>query len=218
LAEDEDALPTGPEHVCCDATVLICYQDNGHLDTLRDIFPNQTLTAHVITGWELVKSQKAIQMNKGIVGAGWLRSVRVTDPDDLDAVRRLLAFWAGGADKNDGEAEVIVLCKRYGWVAILDDLQGRQEALARGLHIAYMSTMLIAAAALGVNGLDADSAWDIHRAVESQRTRPRLQNEALFKRLVEIFRHAWEQSGEPAWPAFLCDRRLDKLVDQADPL
>ncbi|HYF28646.1 MAG TPA: hypothetical protein VD931_23095, partial [Baekduia sp.] len=60
--------------------------------------------------------------------------------------------------------------------------------------------------------------WTIHQAVESKRTRPRVQNERKFKELVRIFRRAWEQSGEPPWPQFLCDTRLDKLVDRADPL
>jgi len=222
-AEDETpvaALPQGSECVCFDATVLIHYQDNDHLDTLRDLFPGPTITPNVVTGMELVKNAKARELNTRILAAEWLQSVPVTDPGDITEVRTLVAVWGGKPNKNEGEAEVIVLCERHGWIAIMDDYQGRSTAADRGrMRFAYMSTMLLAAAAaIGITGLDADRAWEIHRAVESKRKRPRLQNEALFKRLVQIFRAAWEQNGRPPWPTFLTDPRLDQLVDRADPL
>jgi hypothetical protein len=212
-------LPKGPEHVCLDATVLIHYQDNGHLDTLRDLLPGRKFTPNVVTGWELVKTDKAAKLNERILKATWLEPVPVDDPAGISEVATLRALWNSRPDKNHGEAEVVVLCQRHGWVAIMDDRDGRGAAHdGRGVSCAYMSTMLIAATALGINGLDADAAWKIHQAVESKRKRPRVQSERAFRTLVTVFGALWQQSGKPDWPQFLTEPRLDQLVDRADPL
>lgn len=211
--------PTGPECVCFDATVLICYQDNGHLDTLRKLFSGRTFTPNVVTGFELVKTERARRLNRPIVEASWLESVPVDEPQDILAVTDLRALWGSRDGRDHGEAEVIVLCERYGWVAVLDDFNGRGAAHDRGaMACVYMCTVIIAAAAVGLCGLTVSDAWTIHRAVERGRKHPRVQDERVFAALVAVFSTAWERAGRPAWPRFLVDPRLDQLVDRADPV
>ena len=62
-----------------------------------------------------------------IIGAGWYEVLRLEEPDDLILFSNLLKRW-GEADRNRGEAATIVLAKRYGYVAVIDDLVGRQAA------------------------------------------------------------------------------------------
>jgi len=212
--------PEGPQFVCFDATALVHYQDNGHLDTLRDLIPGRKFTPNAVTGLDLVKTPAARAMNQQILDATWLESVPVDAPDDIRRVATLRALWPSSAKgRNHGEAEVVVLCERYGWIGVMDDHHGREAARdGRKMPYVYMSTMLIAAAAVGRNGLTDSTAWAIHSAVESRRRRPRIQDEAVFRLLVRVFHQAWLQDGQPGWPEFLANPQLDLLVDRADPL
>lgn len=89
-------------------------------------------TANTIRGFELVKNEKARELNERILNADWLEHIAVTEPHDLVQFEALLAFWAGPEGKNKGEAEVLLLCERQGWIGIVDDWQGRNEAHRRG--------------------------------------------------------------------------------------
>ena len=211
--------PTGPGHVCFDATALIHYQDNGHLDLLNDLFPNGKFTPNVVTSFELVKSDWAASMNRAILSASWLESVPVAQPEDIESVRAILGAWGSRPrSRHDGEAETIVLCERYGWHAIMDDHTGRNTALdRRRATVSYMCSALLGAAAVGLGSFDVDRVWEIHCQVESRRKRPRLPNEGDFRRLVEFFRIVWQKNGKPPWPEFLSDPRLDEAVDLVDP-
>jgi predicted nucleic acid-binding protein len=211
-------LPQGLRQVCFDTTVLIAYNDEDELTVLNQLFPEGKFIPNVIPDFELQRGLGAHPQNQRIIDATWLTSVPVGWPDGVKRVLGLLSLWKSPADQDHGEAEVIALCERYEWLAIMDDHQGRNTARALGIKTSYMSTMIAAAGAIGVAGYDADSAWELHQRVESKRDRPRLQDEERFKALVRAFNRIWEKQGQPSLPEFLAEPGLDGLVDRLDPL
>lgn len=94
--------PVGREHVCFDATVLVHYQDNEHLDTLRDLFDGRRCTPNVVTGYEPVKNKKARELNERILAASW-ESVPVDDPAGIQRVAVMRALWNSNLRRTRGE-------------------------------------------------------------------------------------------------------------------
>jgi hypothetical protein len=78
--------------------------------------------------------------NAAILNAPWLKTAPVLTGSDAQLVSTLLRVWGGGPTDDRGEAEIIALCQRHGWVAITDDQKkGRPELERRGLEYSYVS-------------------------------------------------------------------------------
>jgi predicted nucleic acid-binding protein len=194
--------------------VLIGWTDAGHLELLGEIV-GSALTAHVIWQEEIAGSIGAHPQNQQIIDAPWLSSAKVVD-GDTRLVARLLEHWKSPPYTDRGEAEIVALCRRHGWTAITDDKDGRSALEAMRLNYAHRVSMLLAATAMGVAGLDADRAWEVHHAVEASRDGPFLYDEGRFRQTLDIIQRLWEQTGRPAWPQFLRDWKIDYIVDKAD--
>lgn len=212
--ERPGSLPTGPDWLCLDTMCLILWNNAGHLDLLGRLV-GRAFTAEVIAAEELGKSLKNFPQNQRILNAPWLQAAPVENTD-AQFVARLLRLWGSGPGQDRGEAEIVALCRKHGWLAITDDKQGRGALETAGLDYAYMSSLLLAAAALQLEGLDAASAWAVHHAVESGRNAPRIYREGVFHQCVALVERLWKQAGEPAWPEFVGNPGIDYLVDRAD--
>ena len=106
--------------------------------------------------------------NQDIVDATWLNVVPVEHEDDLKLVAYLLEErWASDEGKDRGEAEVVAVCRRNGWLAILDDAEGRKAADDYGVcHISFLGVIVGAAAQAKLRPNDA---WDLHVEIDNAR-------------------------------------------------
>lgn len=212
-----DELPHGPGYVCFDASPLIDYGDQNALGWLGTWFsPGPAFTADVITKVELAKSLPRYPQNAQIIGLPWLKSIPVEEDVDVQLVVSLRRLWGSDSGRDHGEAEVVALCKRYGWTAIVDDARGRDGAERHGVAHVSSTGMLVAATAFHRESV-AD-AWALHQRLVSGLDRPLLPSDDLYE---PAFRAAVSAAGKLAaeqgeqWPQLLAESRLDKLVLRA---
>ena len=207
-------LPTGPEHVCFDTTALLQFARVGKLDVLREWFPEAFAPAAVYK-LELEDHIGHSTEAREIIGAGWLQKVTVDDPNDLAYITYLHEQrWKSAPGKNRGEAEVVVVCRRHGWLAVMEDEEGRAAAAENGVSCAYMLEIVIAAAAQGF--LTVKEAWELHCEIERDRRRALLMPEdshrPAFDASVAAFRTILEKQGEPDWPFLLSTPNLRDVI------
>lgn len=219
-------LPRGASVVCLDAMILIGYASADLLETLSSFFA--AADVHVCTSaWvidsEIGKHLDTHRANQKIVDADWLHRAAVVDEDIL-YVQNLLAAWGSAAGKDRGEAEILALCSRHGWIGVSDDhnahggaalakRQGRpfEPSLVRGV------SLLAAAAAENLIGVD--QAWAVHRAVEARYDDPPIMPitpafEQAFADAVTALRATRNSQGSPPWPRLLtCG--ADRIVKAA---
>lgn len=67
-----------------------------------------------------------------LLRASWWKPLAITEPEDQALFFRLLLRW-GKLERNQGEAAAIVLARRRGCVAVVDDLQARRAAQRLGI-------------------------------------------------------------------------------------
>jgi hypothetical protein len=228
-----DSLPTGTSYVCFDTTSLIHSAATGYLDELGSWWGSGAFTARHIMDIEVGRNVKLHPRNQDVLDAAWLHAVPVDNPQDLFRVAWLLDHhWMSSPGKDRGEAEVLTLCRRYGWVAIIDDERGRAYAakpvVPRSpadldatmteppIPSAMLLTTIIAAVAWGV--AKHGKAWKMHCAIDRDRgsgyslisygdsQRP------IFDACVAKFRKLHEQRPNLGFPAVLAVRGLDDLV------
>lgn len=142
-AVDPDELVVG-----IDASVLIDLVEGKVLAGLNELFPAVAVPALVKK--EIRRGVANHPVNKGILRSAWLFSVAAEDPDDLQLIADLHSGWGSVPPNNAGEAELIALCRRYGWIGLLEDIQARRTAHREEVHAVRLSTCAIAGAALGV--------------------------------------------------------------------
>lgn len=217
------ALPRGSDVVCLDATILISYAKAGMLEWLERFFGEDVAALAYTSEWlfeyEIKKPAAAYPENEEIVRAAWLHKAKVKAEDNV-YVQNLVDLWAEPG-RNRGEAEVVALCSRYGWTAVLDDTKGR-DAAGRAAEVGrpfparhvWGATMLVAAAA--ENLIDLGTAWEVHQAVERRYdTPPVLPTAPEYKQAVEwavtAIRNRRDQLGSPRWPRVLA-LGLDPIV------
>ena len=213
-------LPQGPGHVCFDASPLIQFADANALATLATWFHPRAFTASVITKVELVKNLPAYPQNAEILKLPWLHAIDVDEEDDLRLISELRRLWGSKQGRDHGEAEVVALARRYGWVAILDDGAGRDAAKRN--RVPHVSTAgLIAASVAGVYE-SHDAAWALYQRVARTQLRPIIPPddpyEPAFRAAADATRRiaqGMEDNGDSVWPQLLADPRIDQLVRRA---
>jgi predicted nucleic acid-binding protein len=212
--KDIVALSTGPDFVCLDAMVPIHFNRVRHLELLGDWFGPRVFTANVIMEEEIRGALARHPENLAIVDSGWLVSVPVDKIEDIALVASLRRRWGSKDDKDRGEAEVIALCKRYGWTAIMDDDVGRSAAKEYGVPCVYMLTTMIAAASCGL--IAKQEAWKLHCSIEQERRRAMLTaqdcHKPVFMECIERFARVGEKRGNLHWPEILAMKGLDDVV------
>ena len=211
------AVPQGSGYVCLDASPLIGYADIGELSWLTTWFGGCGFTAEVVTAVELTKSLRSHPQNADILALPWLRSQSVEEEEDLKLVAQLRGIWGSPRGRDHGEAEIIALCRRYGWTAILDDRQGRNGAIKHGVRHVHSTSVLVAAMASRMIG--ADEAWDLHRRLVADDDPPILppddRFQDAFNRVAIAFRRVLERDDEPPWPRLLSVPGLDEIIGRA---
>lgn len=200
----DPALPTGASVVCFDASPLILFNDAGALTELCTWFDQGAcFTAQVVVEIELTKSLTKFPDNKAIIDAPWLRAAPVED-DDLRLVAGLRTLWGSPKGRDFGEAEVVALCKRYGWTAIINDGRGRHAARQNGVPFVSTAGLLVGAAAH--HAISRDHGWELHRRIEGRFTQPMIlptdgEFRPAFERAVSAVERWMSAHEDVYWPA-----------------
>ncbi|MBN1458939.1 MAG: hypothetical protein JXA57_05345 [Armatimonadetes bacterium] len=212
--EDMVALSEGPGFVCLDAMVPIHFNRVGRLPLLCEWFGPRVFTPNVIMEEEIRGAVGSHPENKAIVDSEWLVSVPVDEIEDIALVASLRRRWGSKDDKDRGEAEVVALCRRYGWTTIMDDDVGRQAAKEYGVSCVYMLTTMIAAASCGL--ITSQEGWKLHCSIEQERRRAMLTaqdcHKPVFMECIKRFVRIGEKCGNPQWPEILATKGLDDVV------
>lgn len=189
-------LPGGSGWVCFDTTALIHFNAVGGLDMLGSWFP-RAFAPEVVIEEEIRGPLASYPKNQAILDAEWLESVKVEEPGDLKDVAAIHGRFGRRAGKDRGEAEVVVLCARHGWTAIIDDTQGQRAAKDYEASCCTILTTVLAAAGVGL--IEARAAWQLHADLEKSRGSGRSALKA-----EKVHRKAFEE----------CIRRFGRIADQ----
>lgn len=213
-----DELPTGREHLCFDSTVLMAFAKAGHLDLLGEWF-RHGYAPRVVIEEEVGDWVHKYPHNQDILDAAWLECVVVDIAEDILEVERIRREFFGSEEGKDwGEAEVIVLCQRYGWTAVLDDEEGRRYAARNDVQVpsVMMLTIIIAAAAEGL--INPGEAWKAHVDVDAARGGGRSYltgrdvHRPAFMASIQAFREIAREQDPGHWPHPLSLPGLDEVV------
>ncbi|MGI8624550.1 MAG: hypothetical protein ACR2NB_13960 [Solirubrobacteraceae bacterium] len=210
--ELDGALRTGPEYLCLDAGPLINFNDIRATEQLGEWLAPVAYTPRFVINQELGGRPK---QNAPTISAPWLGWVP-SHPDDNALVTKLVLRFGKAKPENQGEAEVIAACMRYGWTAVLDDEDARAAAFDEGVPSVYTVTLLAAAAAQGL--ITPTQGWKMHRAIETtdeNRFSPLKPDHAYKEVFVDFankLRKLWLHRGQPDWPLLLAAPELDDML------
>jgi predicted nucleic acid-binding protein len=208
------ALSTGPGFVCLDAMVPIHFNRVGHLELLGNWFGPRVFTANVIMEEEIRGALDRHPANRAILDSDWLVSVPVDVIEDIALVASLRRRWGSKDYKDRGEAEVVALCRRYGWTAIMDDEVGRKAAKDNRVPCVYMLTAIVAAASCDL--ITRQEAWSLHcsiaRAQKGSMLTAQDCHRPVFMDCVDRFVRIGEKRGNPRWPGILASKGLDDVI------
>lgn len=217
----DPAAHNGPGYLCLDATPLIHFNNEGHLDTLAALVGNPAFTPQYILDQEIrapMQTGAALyRKNSAILAAPWLFGALLGDDAGVERVARLKRRLGGTPRENLGEAHVLALSEQHGWTVVMEDEGGRLAAAdARDgpvVPTVYMVTLLTVGAGFGV--ITAAHAWSVHKAIEDERRRSILRTDRadkrIFDRCVSTFAKL-DGKAEP-WPDVLArGRTLDDLI------
>jgi predicted nucleic acid-binding protein len=222
LPEPSAPPERGPAYVCFDATQLFAFNRVDRLDTLGDWFP-KAFVPNVVIEKEVRPFVRKYPKNQRILSATWLHSVAVESDSGLRLVAHLRdRVWKSPPEKDRGEAEVLALCRDYGWIAILDDEQARVAAERHAkAPRAMLLTIIIAAAAY--EKISRNDAWKLHVDIDKARKKmgigsrsfltSDLCHEGVFAKCIDMFGGFRDKFDNPEWPTFLAIPSLDELVD-----
>jgi hypothetical protein len=202
--------------VCFDTSPLIDLNNAGVLDQVAAWFPEGScFTAPIIINKELPKSLLKHPQNKAIVNAPWLTTVPIEDPADQifwEKIRREMHTLT--RPKGEGEAEVLTLCNRYRWTAVINEPPARRAAAVHKIPCVCTPTLIVAATARGF--MTADEGWNMHTHVHAEK-----EDTRSVLGITTHFRSAFERAvrgvdrwvtihSHPQWPAI--PRGLDEMV------
>jgi predicted nucleic acid-binding protein len=217
---DGDQHPAGSGFVCFDATALITFLDNGYLPTLAEWFADGACAPAAVLDLELKKNPHAERKNRDILNATWLHMVTVDDPVDVKNVADLLLRWESKPGKDKGEAEVVTLCKRFGWTALLEDKTGRRAAEDYKLSYVYWVSLIIGACSAGL--ISEKDAWAMHQVLANADGGGGLSGNDVHKRpfleSIKVVSKVAARLGDPEWPCILGDAPIDRIVRKARDL
>jgi len=214
-APDPNALEVG-----ADASVLLAAVKGRVLAGLNEMFAVVGVPA-IVKG-EILRGIPAHPEDRPLVRSPSLQRVAAEDPDDLEFINDLVTARGKGPDCHDGEAELIALAARHGWIAVIEE-RARVIAHREGVHAVRMTTLAVAAAACGV--LTEDRAWWFHRGVHrNTKNKAGLPigttsgDRPIFDAAVAAVRRVVVSRGDPPWPGILRDPgvapgKLDALIE-----
>lgn len=149
--------------VVFDATCLHYFALVHRLDLLKHRYGRNAHVADEVIR-EIKESTLISPELHQILSADWLQVERLVDLEYLVIFSNLLRRW-GRSDRNRGEAATLVLAKRYGWAAVVDDKKGRE--VAKEFGISYFGIVGILAKLTKESVLSAKHAWAIHQQMTS---------------------------------------------------
>lgn len=152
-----------------DSSPLSAFARAGGLDLLARRYAGRAIWT-VEVRVEIERGLGAHPELWAVLDAEWLgEPVRLTDPAELHEIERIR--WALGGRpfqplQHLGEASTMVLARRKGWVAVLDDRDARR--LAGALNIRFTGTLGIIRASTREGLLDPKEGWDLVEVMKAQ--------------------------------------------------
>jgi hypothetical protein len=206
--------------------ILLSYAQANALAVLERLFGGETEAIAYTSEWLLKHEIEAhvarYPENATVVQADWLHQAKVKGEDNIYA-QRLIDLWSEPG-RNRGEAEVLALCSRYGWTAVLDDRKGRAaavraEEVGRPFPVRHVWGATMLAAATADNLISLADGWSTHQSVEARYDDPPVmptseEYEQAFEWAVTAIRKHRDRAGSPAWPRVLA-LELDPIVKAA---
>lgn len=145
-----------------DAGPLSAFARVGRLDLLAARYTGKALWTLEVRD-EIERGAARFPALGEIPRAGWLGDpVRMTDPADLLEIEHLRRALGGTAEqplRHLGEAATLVLARREGATAVLDDHDARRLAVALGVTL--IGTLGILRASVRDGTLSHEEAWRI---------------------------------------------------------
>lgn len=125
------------EAVVADTGPLIALARIGRLDLLRRLYGRVTVPPAVESELAIGSDRPGAKALEGALEAGWIRVDGIPDGSTLQDLFMLL---------GQGEAEAIVLAEqRQARLLLIDDARGRRIARSRGIPVAGVAGVLLAA-------------------------------------------------------------------------
>lgn len=144
-----------------DTGPLSAFTREGRLDILQHRYTGRAVWTVEVRA-ELSRGVARVSELQDVLDADWLgEPVRMTDPAELQEVERVR--WALGGTPSQplrhlGEAATIVLARRLGSVAVLDDRDARRFAAVIGVQV---GTIGILRGCVRDGALTADETWGL---------------------------------------------------------
>lgn len=181
--QDQQVVPR--REVVFDTTCLAYLTLTGHDDLLAERYGGRSYIPDEVRA-ELERGERELGLDYSrLLQATWWKPLAIVEPEDLALFFVLLRRW-GREDRNHGEAAAIVLARRHGCVAIIDDAQGRKAAQAEG--VPFVGTIGILARLAAEERLSVGEAWRIHTEMVAAGFRSPLRTADELYRLVERLR------------------------------
>jgi predicted nucleic acid-binding protein len=116
-----------------------------------------------------------------LLRAAWWKPGAIEQPEDHALFFQLLQAW-GRTERNRGEAAAIVVARRLGAVAVVDDLQGRRAAQRHGIPV--IGTVAILARMIAERQMSLAEGWVIHTDMVRLGFRSPIRSQTDFELLV----------------------------------
>lgn len=173
------------DEVVFDTTCPLYFTATGHLHLLEQRYAGRCYLPDEVRT-EIERGEAAHAHNcEPLLRASWWKPFAIEEPEDQQLFLQILQTW-GRTERNRGEAATIVVARRLGAVAVVDDLQGRRAAQRHGVPVTGTVGILARMAVEGQVSL-ADG-WAIHTEMVHLGFRSPLHSEADFQSLVKRVR------------------------------
>lgn len=178
--------PTVPANeVVFDTTCPLYFTATGHDHLLAERYAGRSYLPDEVRR-EIERGESTHDYNcTRLLAASWWRALAITEPEDQELFFRLLRRW-GKVERNRGEAAAIVLARRLGCTAVVDDRQGRNAA--RDLGVPFIGTVGILARITAEGRLGENDGWAVHQDMVALGFRSPLRTEVEFRDLVALTR------------------------------
>lgn len=171
--------------VIFDTTCPLYFTVTGHEGLLAERYAGCCyLPEEVINEIQVGEAAHGYNCERLLRGSWW-RPLAITELEDQRLFLETLQRW-GSEERNRGEAAALVLARRRGSVAVVDDLQARRAAQSMGVSI--IGTVGILARIVAEGRLDDAAGWGVHREMVDAGFRSPLRSASDFGQLVERLR------------------------------
>lgn len=181
--------PAAPEQtrlVVFDTSPLAYLCDAGALNLLEERYGGRAVIPdEVLSEFRRGMAAGRHEQREPLLTASWWRPFRVETLEDVRLFENLRLRW-GQAQRNRGEAAVLVAARRLRASAVIDDRQG--ATAARDLGIPSFGLLRILCMLVAEDRLSLAGAWALHTEISNLGFRSPIVDGRQLEQLVERIR------------------------------